>query len=67
MCTANGCLGGAKPLATSVTHTFNSALATRPIVTDDAFVYWLNDDAGVVKAIAKSGTGRAAALRAVSG
>ena len=53
MCAANGCLGGAKTLATGVTHTFNPALSTRPIVTDDAFVYWLNDDAGVVKAVAK--------------
>jgi hypothetical protein len=53
MCTANGCLGGAKTLATGVTRLFNTALSTRPIVTDDAFIYWLNDDAGVVKAIAK--------------
>jgi hypothetical protein len=53
MCTANGCLGGAKTLATGVTHTFNTALSTRPIVTDDAFIYWLDDDAGVVKALAK--------------
>ncbi|HXI57557.1 MAG TPA: hypothetical protein VNO55_15930 [Polyangia bacterium] len=52
-CPLTGCLGGAKTLATGVTRTFNSALSTRPIVTDDAFVYWINDDAGVVKRIAK--------------
>jgi len=59
MCTANGCIGGPKTLATGVTYVLNDALSTRPIVTDDAFVYWLNDGTGNansasnVKAIAK--------------
>jgi len=52
-CPLTGCVGGPKTLATGVTRTFNTALSTRLIVTDDAFVYWINDDLGAVKRVAK--------------
>ncbi len=52
-CPRSGCVGGPKTLATGVARTFNTALSAQLIVTDDAFVYWINDDAGVVKRIAK--------------
>lgn len=52
-CPRTGCVGGPKTLATNVTRMTNSALSTRLIVTDAQFVYWINDDAGVVKRVAK--------------
>ena len=52
-CAPNGCVGGAKTLATGITRTLNTGLNPWPIVTDSAFIYWINDDAGVVKALAK--------------
>jgi hypothetical protein len=52
-CPRTGCVGGAKTLATGVTRMFNNALSTRLIVSDQAFLYWINDDAGVVKGLAK--------------
>jgi hypothetical protein len=46
-CPITGCVGGPKSLATGITASF--AL----VVTDGAFVYWIDDTAGTVKRVAK--------------
>jgi hypothetical protein len=54
MCAAPSCVGGAKTLFTGVTASAaNLTGRMHELVTDDAFIYWLNDDAGTVMRIAK--------------
>jgi hypothetical protein len=52
-CPRTGCVGGARMLATSLVPGPNSGFNAHPIVTDDAFVYWIQDAAGTVMRIAK--------------
>jgi hypothetical protein len=52
-CPNTGCVGGAKTRATGVTRVANPNLDLHLIVTDSAFIYWINDDVGTVKRLAK--------------
>jgi len=52
-CPRTGCVGGARLLAGGLVPTANPGFNAHPIVTDDAFVYWIQDAAGTVMRIAK--------------
>ena len=52
-CPTTGCVGGAKTRATGITRMPNQNLDLHLIVTDGAFIYWINDDLGTVKRLAK--------------
>jgi hypothetical protein len=52
-CPRSGCVGGARMLASGLVPTVTPAYNAHPIVTDDAFVYWIQDAAGTVMRIAK--------------
>jgi hypothetical protein len=51
-CPRTGCVGGPKTLATNVTRAIDGRNPWT-IVTDAAFVYWINDTAGIAMRIAK--------------
>jgi hypothetical protein len=58
-CPRTGCVGGPKKLATGVTRMINPGIDTHVLVTDDAFVYWINSGTstvtpGTVMRVAKS-------------
>jgi len=52
-CPRTGCVGGPRMLAVGLVPGPNSGFNAHPIVTDDAFVYWIQDAAGTVMRIAK--------------
>jgi len=52
-CPLAGCVGGAKTVATGITRVPNQNLDNHLVVTDNAFIYWINDDLGTLKRIAK--------------
>ena len=52
-CPRTGCVGGARLLASGLVPGANASFNAHPIVTDDAFVYWIQDAAGTVMRIAK--------------
>ncbi len=52
-CPRTGCVGGARMLATGLVPGPSPGFNAHPIVTDDAFVYWIQDAAGTVMRIAK--------------
>ncbi len=52
-CPRTGCVGGARTVASGLTQTTTPSFNAHPIVTDDAFIYWINDAVGTVKRIAK--------------
>jgi hypothetical protein len=52
-CPRTGCVGGARMLASGLVPIVTPGFNAHPIVTDDAFVYWIQDAAGTVMRIAK--------------
>ncbi len=52
-CPRTGCVGGPRMLASGLVPITTSGFNAHPIVTDDAFVYWIQDATGTVKRIAK--------------
>ena len=52
-CPRTGCIGGPRLLASGLVPTATPGFNAHPIVTDDAFVYWIQDASGIVKRIAK--------------